>query len=252
MADPKNENGKPGKADALNDVRKKIRERIAIAEQAKKIELQRHRLDLAGRGMNAYGDKDLANAAMAFKGYIKVLEDLKGVPNGGLSPAQFDKKEDIAEMMLISGVYWDLVKLYDRTRTPERYAEFKGYLGKYIQFAKGMPYQTMASETMRKYIQAKRPMHKQDFSDAYKQIAISKCFIATELVEYTLPNTIPALRDFRDEVLKQNRAGRRFVAWYYRKGPELAERVGRLSGPVKRAMGAILDGLGALTRWSRD
>jgi hypothetical protein len=212
-----------------------------MAEEAKKLELQRKRIELAGKGVDAYSDKHLADAAQSFRGYIKVLEDLKGVPSGGLSPAHFDQKTDIPEMMLISGVYWDLVKLFDRTRSQEKYSEFKGYLSKYIQFTKGMGYQTMASETMRKYIQARRPVHMKDFKDAYKVIQVSKCFIATELVDYTHIDTIPALRDFRDKVLKKNRAGRDFVAWYYRKGPEIAARVSRQREAVKILMGKGLD-----------
>jgi hypothetical protein len=226
---------------ALEQARQKIRERIAIVEEAKKLDLQRKRIDIVGKGVGAYTEKDLANAAASFKGYIKILEDLKGAPSGGLSPSHFDKKDDLPELILISGVFWDLVKLYDRTRSPERYAEFKGYLSKYIQFTKGMNYQTMASETMRKYIQAKRPVHMKDFKDAHKVIQVSRCFVATELVEHVHVDTIPALRDYRDEVLVKSRAGRAFVAWYYRKGPGIAERVGAAPAWVRVGFGKMLD-----------
>lgn len=236
--------------DALEDVRTKIRDRIALAEEAKKLTMQRQRIELVGKGVVAYSEKDLVLAANAFKGYIKILEDLKGVPSGGLTPAHFDQKADLAEMMLISGVYWDLVKLFDRTRSPERYAEFKSFLGKYIQFSKGMSYQTMASETMRKYIQADRPLHKKDFKEAYKNIALSNCFVATELVEYTHVDTIPALRDFRDGVLVKSRAGRGFVEWYYRNGPKMAAVIGKAPFPARLIAGKLIDLVAALVAHS--
>ena len=227
--------------DALEHARAKIRERITMAEEAKKITMQRQRIELVGRGVVAYSEKDLVHAANSFKGYIKILEDLKGVPAGGLAPSHFHAKDDLAEMMLISGVYWDLVKLYDRTRSPERYAEFKGFLSKYIQFSKGMSYQTMASETMRKYIQANRPLHKKEFKEAYKVIQVSNCFVATELVDCTHVDTIPALRDFRDRVLMKSRAGRGFVHWYYRNGPMIAAFFERAPTSVRFFTGKVID-----------
>ena len=234
--------------DALENARAKIRERINLAEEAKKLAMQRQRIELVGRGVVAYSEKDLVQAANSFKGYIKILEDLKGAPAGGLSPSHFHPKDDLAEMMLLSGVYWDLVKLYDRTRSPERYSEFKGYLGKYIQFSKGMTYQTMASETMRKYIQAKRPMHQADFKEAYKVIQLSKCFVATELVEHTRTDTIPVLREFRDDVLMKSRPGRRFVAWYYRNGPKMAARLAKSPTFVRLVAGKGIDLIARLVR----
>ncbi len=229
----------------LDDVRKKIRDRIALAEEAKKVSLQRQRITLAGKGVQSYDEKNLVDAARAFKAYIKILEDLKGVPSGGLSPSHFDKGKELPELMLISGVYWDLVKLYDRTRSAEKYAEFKSYLAKYIQFSKGMTYQSVASETMRKYLQARRPVHRKDIQEAYKQIADGKCFIATELVAYTGPGTIPALQGFRDQYLKRSRPGRLFVAWYYRKGPGLAAKIGRTPAVARWIAGKSLDLLAA-------
>lgn len=247
MADKKAPPGgpeKPKKSEIdsqLDSVRQKIRTRIALAEEAKKLSLQRQRIVLAGRGVQSYDDRNLAEAARSFKGYIKILEDLKGVPPGGLMPSHFDKAKEIPELMLISGVYWDLVKLYDRTRSAERYVEFKGYLAKYIQFTKGTAFQAMGSETMRKYIQARRPVHRNDLKEAYKQIAVSKCFIATELVDFTSPETIPNLRGFRDQYLKRSKPGRAFVAWYYRNGKKLASRMGRSPAGVKWISGKGLD-----------
>jgi hypothetical protein len=235
------ENKKPGSG--LDEARKQIRERIAAAEEAAKHARQKGRLEVAAKGANAYAAKNLGDAARQFMSYIKILEDMKGVPPGGLSPAHFDKKDNISELMLISGVYWELTKLYDRTTSAEKQAEFKRYLGKYIQFAKGMPYQNMCAEHLRRYLKAGQAMHKAEFKHAYGLIAASKCFVATELVEYVEGETLVDLRKFRDEILKQNGVGRKFVAWYYRNGPTLAKYVSQWPRPAKRMAGKILDRL---------
>jgi hypothetical protein len=238
----------PTKQSGLTEARKKIHEQIRAAEEAAKASRSKHRLGLASKGASAYATKNLGEAAQSFMAYIKILEDMKGVPQGGLSPANFDRKTDLSEMMLVSGVYWELTKLYDRTASPEKQAEFRKHLGKYIQFSKGMPYQTMCSEHMRKYIQASQALHRKEFKDAYKLIAISKCFVATELIEYIGAETLPDLRSFRDQVLKESGAGRKFVARYYRSGPMIAERVSHWPEPMKQGAGKTLDWIASATK----
>jgi hypothetical protein len=51
----------------------------------------------------------------------------------------------------------------------------------------------------------------------------SGCFIATAAFGYYSAPQVQILRDFRDRYLLTNRAGRAFVAWYYRYGPIGAE-----------------------------
>ena len=49
------------------------------------------------------------------------------------------------------------------------------------------------------------------------------CFIATAVYgDYDHPQ-VRVLRRFRDRVLVKSTAGRRFVRWYYRAGPKMAE-----------------------------
>jgi hypothetical protein len=227
--------------DTLSRTRKHIQQRIDQQEQAKKLELQRRRIEIAGKGVTAYAKKDTVGAALAFKSYLSILEDIKGAPDGGLSPTHFDKKKEVAEMVLITGVLWDLVKLYDRTQSPDKYKEFQVFMSKYIAFARGMPYQTMCAETLRKYIRDKRAVHVNEFKDAYKMIKNDRCFIATELEPETRFETLPGLRNFRDQVLKKNAAGRKFVAWYYRKGPGMAEKLSRGPRFLRILVAKILD-----------
>jgi hypothetical protein len=237
--------------DNLKKARKQIQQRIDAQEQARRVELQRRRLEIAGKGVASYNEKHLLEATLAFKTYISILEDLKGAPEGGLSPTHFDSKKDLHEMVLIAGVYWDLTKLFDRTANSEGYRNFQSYMSKYIAFTRGMPYQMMAAETLRKYIRSGRPKHKKDFNNAYKMMGGSRCFIATTLDEYADVDTLPRLRRFRDDVLKKNRIGRAFVAWYYLRGPKIAERISRFPVPLQRSMAWILDRIAWVVRADR-
>jgi hypothetical protein len=227
--------------DTLSRTRKHIQAKIDEQERTKKNELQRRRIEIAGKGVAAYAKKDMVAAALAFKSYLSILEDIKGAPDGGLSPTHFDKKKEMAEMVLITGVLWDLIKLYDRTQTPDKYKEFQAYMSKYLAFARGMPYQTMCAETLRKYIRDKRAVHIKEFQDGYKMLKNNKCFIVTELEPETRFETLPRLREFRDEVLKKNPVGRKFVAWYYRRGPRLAERLERWPRFARIGVAKVLD-----------
>jgi len=234
--------GEPGVAtEHLSRARKQIQEKIELQEQARRVELQRRRIEIAQKGVTHFNENHIVEAVSAFRSYLAIVEDIKNAPKGGLNPSHFDRKTEMAEMVLITGVYWDLVKLYDRTTSREAFIDFQNYLGRYVAFAKGMPYQTMCSESLRKHMRSKGAHHKVEFKAAYKQLVGSKCFIATELEDLTALETLPSLRVFRDRFLRQHSTGRNFVAWYYRNGPGLAESLSRAPQIVRKAMALVLD-----------
>jgi P2-related tail formation protein len=239
---------------AGSEVKTKIQQMIDHAHDEHKREMLRRRIDLARQGVRHYEQRHIPEAVKAFHTYIRILEDWKGVPEGGLSPNLFDVKLDVPELVLISGVYWDLVKLYDRTKSKEREKEFRHYLQKYILFTKGLPYQALGAETMRKYISNEKPVHRDEFKNAYRVITNSKCFVASALVDVTAEPTIGRLRAFRDEVLLSAPAGRRFVAWYYVFGPKIADKITAWPRFVRRFIGVGLDFLALLlsAKWFRS
>jgi len=236
------EKGRGTTGEHLSRARKQIQEQIELQEQKRRVELQRRRIEIAQKGVKHFNENHLVEAVGAFRTYLSIVEDIKNVPKGGLSPAHFDQKKDMAEMVLITGVYWDLIKLYDRTTSREAHIEFQNYLGRYVAFAKGMPYQTMCAESLRKHMRS-GAIHKTEFKDAYKQLGRGACFIATELEDVTALETLPRLRRFRDTVLRTRPAGRRFVAWYYRNGPGLAQLSNHLPQFGRKSLAVILDGV---------
>src|SRR6478736_9329583 len=97
-------------------------------EKAHRLAMLRRRIELAQTGVRAFEAGKMADAVRNFHSYLRILEDWKGVGEGMLMPSHFDPKADVSELLLISGVYWDLAKLYDRTRGEEKKKEFQHYL----------------------------------------------------------------------------------------------------------------------------
>jgi hypothetical protein len=233
--------GASGKDRGLRSARQHIQDAIEQAAEEHKRRLRTHRIELARRGVAAYEQRKITEAVRSFHTYLRVLEEIKGCAEGGLSPALFDNKKELPELLLISGVYWDLTKIYDRTRTPAKYREFTHYMEKFILFSRDMPYGPLSAETLRKYIGNEKPVHREDFKNAYKILGGGRCFVATELADEIAPTTMPRLWALRDQVLARSAAGRAFVAWYYRNGPALARVAARLPRPTRRALARALD-----------
>lgn len=208
--------------EGISKTRRKVQEAVERAEAEHRRQLLVKRIELAGSGLKAFRENKPVEAAQAFQTYLRIIEDWKGVAEGNLNPSLFDAKKDAAELLLISGVYWDLVRLYDRTRTQHKKRDFLHYLEKYILFSKGMRHQMLCAETLRKYIATEKAHYREDLKQAYKILAINKCFIATELCDVIAPETVPVLREFRDEQLARHVLGRILVSVYYQIGPVFA------------------------------
>ena len=108
----------------IDVVRKTIEAAMAQAEEDVRKRLLVRRLELARNGISSYQKGKYIDAVGHFTAYIKVVEEVKKCAEGGLSPSHFDIKNEMTELVMISGIYWDLVKLYDRTRSPEKEKEF--------------------------------------------------------------------------------------------------------------------------------
>jgi hypothetical protein len=228
-------------------VRKKLERDIEQAEEDIKRKLKVQRLEHARAGISAYQKRRLADAVRHFKNYIRVLEEINKLPPGGLLPTHFDRKKDLSELLMISGVYWDLVKLYDRTRSAERRQEFIQYLDKYVVFSKGMPFQHLCAEALRKYIVSEKPIHREEFKGAYRILGTYKCFIDTSQVDVTDEQTLPRLRDLRDQWLAKAFLGRLFIKIYYQIGPTLGTQVDKLPQSLRIYLGRWLDVVAKVT-----
>lgn len=226
---------------AKESLKNKIREQIAAAEEEKKREMFRRRVELARTGLYSYEQHKIGEAVQAFHTYLRILEEWKKCGEGKLHPSMFNLQEDRAELLLISGVYWDMSKLYDHTKTNEKYVEFIHYLDRFIVFSKGMPYQTVSAETLRKYIANDKGIHKKELKQAYARIAVTRCFIATSLVDVTDGETIGRLQVFRDQTLSRFLFGRISIRLYYWVSPGLARVLDYFPESTRIWMGRKLD-----------
>jgi hypothetical protein len=183
-------------------------------------------MELAKLGVEAQKNKNYRSALQYYIAYIDILQKGKNVSD--LSPKDFDAKSDSAELLMLTGIYWDLAKIYDRLGSKDQF-KAKYYLDKFVLFSKGTPYQKLSQEMLRKFLTYETPRDRQLFKDAYITLGGGKCFIATAVEEHCDPVSIVILKRFRDEVLSKNGLGRAFITIYYALSPTIARKLIRTS-----------------------
>ena len=125
--------------------RRKYKAQIEAAARESHIAKFVRRMELAKAGVDSFKKKDYKSALTYYHTYLDALEKNKG---GDLSPKSFDPKHDAAEMLMLTGVYWDLCKIYDKLSAKNN-AKLKLYLAKFVLFSKGMTYQRLSQEMLR-------------------------------------------------------------------------------------------------------
>ncbi len=217
------------------------------AERERLLLLFHKRMDLVRSGAALFREGKIKEAAQNYYNYIDVLERTKSVEKGKISPRDFDKDKDIAELLLLSGVYWDLAKMHDRA-TGKNADKLRHYLDRFVTFSKGLPYQKVSSELVRKYLVNGKPKNRKEFKDAHIQLGGGKCFMVTAVEDYCDSETLPVLRQFRDQVLLPNRFGKAGVMVYYVIGPRLARLVLKTPEKFQRKLARVFDGIAARVR----
>ena len=213
------------------------------AERERKAKMAQRRIELARAGALTFRQGKYKESIQAYYGYIDVLEKTKEVSKDALQPKDFDSKTEVAELLLLTGVYWDLCKIHD-LGGKKTYDKLKFFLDRFVTFSRGMPFQHVSGELIRKYLVNGNPRHRKEFKDAHIKLGGGKCFLATAVEEHLEPATLPELRRYRDEVLLRNFAGRIFVKIYYGVGPSLARVMIRMPEGFQRRFARIVDRIG--------
>jgi hypothetical protein len=196
------------------------------------------RMELAKLGVEAQKNKNFRAALQYYIAYIDILQKGKNVTE--LAPKDFDPKADSAELLMLTGIYWDLAKIYDRLGSKDQF-KAKYYLDKFVLFSKGTPYQKLSQEMLRKFLTYVNPRDRQLFKDAYITLGGGKCFIATAVEEYCEPSSIINLKRFRDEVLSRSLWGRAFISSYYSVSPTIARWIIRRSPAVQKKIAIAVE-----------
>ncbi len=225
-------------------VREKIEKQLAQQELERQREALIQRLDIAKLGIQALTRESFGEATKSFLVYLALLERAKKVNPGRLHPSQFDPKKEMVELVLVTGIYWDLARTYDRIRGKEQVREMQAYLNQFVVFSKDSSYKALCAETLRKYLAAEKALHRGDFKAAYKRLGGTTCFIASALLDVSDVETLPRLRAFRDERLAAHPAGRAFIRAYERFSPPIASWLERAPGGLRKAAARLIDLVG--------
>ena len=188
-------------------------------EEEKKSEailaLYRKRLTIL-RLANQHSSQDnLIKAVEGYLEYLNVLAKHHGVKEGELKPALFDLNKDMAEILMISQVYWGLAKAYDRNKRLA--AESKRCLDQFVKFSSGFKFQYLNSKMLKKFIKKRMAYNPKFFEEAFKQIQVKSksCYIATYC--FTSPSEekhLNILREFKDKIVVY-KLGYHFIDIYY-------------------------------------
>jgi hypothetical protein len=224
-------------------LRSRIEKQLRRQQEEQRKELLKKRVEIAKEGIRLSHTGHTIESVRKYQQYILILEMWKKCGRDGLTLDIFDKSKELYEIVLLSGIYWDMAKLYDRAKKADQKQELVSYLQKYVQFSKTMPFQALSGETLRKYLGSGRCKHRAEFKHAYTALTGEKCFVATSLLDVADPMTIVRLRNFRDGSLRQSYLGRRAIFVYYRFSPKLVRILDRSPKTFRRALAHTLDGL---------
>lgn len=217
----------------LNDLRKRafgaggvlLAQERAHADRKK--QLWSARIPLVKKGNALMANKLYSEAAVSYEKYLRLLELVFDCKTGQLSPESLKESAKTAELTIIVGVYWDLLRIYD---TSDQFLDRQKHAAQ--QLAKFINYTPAFADIMKKseiFIkQARHPEVVRSFIGHAKKKR-TRCFIATSAFESPVSLEVQFLRIYRDRTLKQSFAGRKFVLLYYKISPAIAHFLDRQS-----------------------
>jgi hypothetical protein len=221
----------------IRDAEKRRQERQFLEELAKRITIAREGRTLVER-------KDYPGAMNAYRRFLSITARSFGVEIGDISPSLFDEKNRISECLIISSIFFDLLKMLDKLDSDSAREERLLYHKLFLRFTKGMPFQHFAAENIRKHLVYSNSLkNKNEFWATYRAIVgKSYCLVATWAFDSASAPEVVRLRRLRDELLWPNRYGRAFTRWYYRNGPRVVAVLRWVPGSrrlVRAAVGVL-------------
>lgn len=213
-------------------------EHLEPQERKRVVERYNKRLSFLRKARECSHDNETKRAVDHYFQYLGSLAHWHRTEEEKLSPDHFDKAQDLAELLLISHVYWDLAKAYDRS--PSLSSEVVRCLDQFCRFTVGFKYQYANAQVAKKFIQRPVVRNKKAFQDACERVSVSArgCYVATWSLGGGHPAT-EALRRFRDGPLARRPAGRALARLYGRWSPRLVRLLVAM-GPAGRALDVLV------------
>ncbi|MDC1174451.1 hypothetical protein OAT67_03610 [Bacteriovoracaceae bacterium] len=173
------------------------------------------RLKMLRRAQEFSQADDIPRAVECYGQYLNALATYFKVDETKLAPDLFNQETDLAELLLISHVYWDLAKSYDRS--PRLHIESIRCLDQFVKFTVGYKYQYANARMLKAFIRKKLAHNPKAFKQTYERIQVESkgCFVATDLFgenHFVTQN----LRSFKANRLN-NKFGLLFIEFYYQK-----------------------------------
>ncbi len=211
------------------------------ARDDRKKKLWSSRVALVKQGNALMANKIYTDAAVCYEKYLRLLELVFGCKSGELNPESLKESSKTAELTIIAGVYWDLIRIYDSSpQLADRQRHAAQQLAKFINYTP--VFQDIMKKATLFMKNARNPDVVRVFINHSKKKR-TRCFIATSAFE--IPNSLEVqyLRLYRDQTLKQTYWGRKFVYLYYRISPAIADFLDsypQLKPAVRRTLRWIL------------
>ena len=180
----------------------------------------KQRFTIAKEGKAALNRRDYRMMIYRYSEYLKIMADTFEVQTiYDLKPAFFDTKKDVAELLLISQIYWELAKVYDGSSKSKDKLEL--CLKQFIRFTIGMQFQGLNTEIIRKELKRRKFRNKELMLKCLEGIYKESggCYVATYF-EADL-QTLKTLRNFKSSYLNKSKWGQKFIYYYYEFSPEL-------------------------------
>lgn len=191
------------------------------AKDDRKKLLWQSRIPLVKKGHALMANKLYSEAAVSYEKYLRVLELVFDCKAGLLNPESLKESAKTAELTIIVGVYWDLLRVYDSSdQYSDRQRHAANQLAKFINYTPVFPDIMKKAETFLK--SAKHPdIVKMFMGNARKKR--TRCFVATSAFESPSAFEVQYLRIYRDQTLKNSFLGRKFILFYYKTSPYVAD-----------------------------
>ena len=174
-----------------------------------------HRITIAKYGKEYLNNRDYSNALSKFIEYLKIMAEVKESQDYYmLTPASFDQKKELTEMLMISHIFFEMARIYDAS--PKFIDESQKCISQFIAFTINQPYQVVNSELIRKFLKKSLLKNETVFKNAHQQIYVQskKCYVVTFCYGHNHPVTLE-YRKFKDWLL-ETKTGCELVRIYYK------------------------------------
>ena len=195
-------------------------------------------------GQECYKKGDFAKTIEHYSNYLSILAQFFDTEESKLKPEFFNQKKDLGELLLLSNVYWNLAKIYDKN--PKFQHQSVRCLEQFLKFTKGYKHQHSNARMLRNYINSNRPKNKKNFKQIYEKMEMGSrsCFIATYCFGYDATVT-RQLRMLKEDI-SGNFLGDVGIEFYYKHAPgfisffERHEKIKRFAlPPIKNFLSLI-------------